>query len=1026
MSNSINSNFESAVWFFSEAYSYSKKVTFEVAKAKIEPIVKKIFEENSKAKEPNSKNDAVAELRNQIIVPKDFKLEKQFLERAIKSFDISVHFFDISVVNAIEYMLFDLMYDLNERILSVNQELLPINSHIIGHLVRKLEDLMYAESAKSKVLFYNEFLAGLGPEILLHPIAIELKIEEKTKIAKFIFSNDYFYFNSISEITFSSDLKDKKKLNDTVKQARIAKYLWRRACFNLVQLSDPILRLVNHFLDNNIAPSVKEMLLNIRQNLNKLKDAFIEHRNADDSFNECLRLMKSSIIGRKQKSDLFFKKKDYFNHLNKILAALEVIIADFRNIDNFNMLMSKGEKTSFLFNVNGIDSENISDMILAYEARAPFIYQKAVKILNNFAAVFNEHKKGAEDNLLIINKKNLHECTIGKLFELVIFLQNQIDTEKTTFMQLVSHANSGGSVSFTSKKLTIKKFKQPAPPETNNQTYHPNCDKPLFFLNSAFVSLKIVRKFAENIFSFTEKHMSVGLEDIDNLDVLSWLDDEEELVVSRFAPTKPKETQEKEGAADKEKDKIVVMATASLATSSHIVSATAATASPFTATVKDSPPGISSEMLSKEDSSFDCFSKLARTMHLKYQLDGKTSATYKAQAALRIRDAAYFWEVLGVSVELLKVTQQAGTAPLHPILFSCLRSTAIAVEQSLSSELVFAKKEAFLLHSHVQLADSLDLLKHFPSDYKKEAQQFLQFIDYLGVHHRYPKEARVNSKAAVQWLQNPTTCKVDDLKNFVIQAAKFMEMTTNAESDQKSKHQLSKAIEKDINGSKKAIKAVPHPRSQILEKMLDPIKKDISLLLLKMKEKIDHCDANKTDELTAWGQASYHLEWLQYSLTTWHKHPNARFMPLYVDVILTHLQILDEQMESALYIQQNNKPTKDHNLLAYREARKHKESEEHEQILRDLNIGSFAQFPRRLAFILEERGVKQLPKGLQLRFDALEISRYGDQIDDGMTVVIGKQKVNLSVESLNESLIKFIKAVLAMVKTRVEDFHVSE
>lgn len=379
------------------------------------------------------------------------------------------------------------------------------------------------------------------------------------------------------------------------------------------------------------------------------------------------------------------------------------------------------------------------------------------------------------------------------------------------------------------------------------------------------------------------------------------------------------------------------------------------------------------------------------------------------------KDIHYYASVLGSSIDLINACYAAkdleGVA--QGALYPFIRSASILTEQLL----VHGAGADTLHHSHKKLLTSWpNASEFFPLDVRVALSQDMNFGAFTT---RYPHQTRNRLKkmgAFLKWMLDPVSLDHDRFNEIIGHVYQFIN-TLNPKAELPSKFKPETFNPEDL-----AHKFATDPQEIGEWSSVNFLFTEISSFL-EQKTTENRVNAVHLKESLHWKDASFHLASLQCAIDNLIRYPKAKFLLAQGDRILTHLQFLWEQIETANYIQKHEIEFLNHSLEGY-ENRKDETalSEEGWQTLEKMNISYGGQYPHR--YILHKEispESLQIKRALSWRLDLAELSFYFADIDEGMSLSgRGKKSKRVTPErvlALKRELIQMTKESLTAVKT---------
>lgn len=395
------------------------------------------------------------------------------------------------------------------------------------------------------------------------------------------------------------------------------------------------------------------------------------------------------------------------------------------------------------------------------------------------------------------------------------------------------------------------------------------------------------------------------------------------------------------------------------------------------------------------------------------------------ESRLAAQHAAMYIDYLGMSLKLLKrcmLSDQKHLFPLFSVAFA--RYLSLISEQQLTARLYTTDIEARATHNHLELAQNLGL-----DD--RERLQHLADINQLVISHRYPYSSmhylRTHDRLvprALKWILEPQTCSPIQLIQLADETLRHL------------RKDLSDSPEGVFNfNSSGKIKRAPytHSYSQTFKEAFLELRPLLSRNIEQAKQKQNEEErGDSLDPLqkAIWKDVETHLTSINLCLTCLSAFPQTDTLPVLVDLLLTHLQYLDERMEEGLHLHQQEQILSIHDLQRYRALRGHKELPEHQQTVEDLNIGFGAQYPLRYPHS------EPLPAAIECRKIALNFAKQASRIEGEVSdskagfKTVGKTGKATPVKKhplldLHATLIRLTRGVLEMSEHKFKLLHPS-
>lgn len=350
-----------------------------------------------------------------------------------------------------------------------------------------------------------------------------------------------------------------------------------------------------------------------------------------------------------------------------------------------------------------------------------------------------------------------------------------------------------------------------------------------------------------------------------------------------------------------------------------------------------------------------------------------------------VRDACYHQAIFASCVDLWRAS---GSLPEY-LLFPMIRSAAMMTEQWMTAKVIQKKGEILLDHEHLKLLEDLPEFEKF--------RTLLGLLNNGSIYVRYPNQC-INAFSGEEGIPVGLQvllgkCKFEDASEFVEKLSGFFDNSLNTYLEEKlpllGKDQtlfLRLEISKKIKLQQSAI-----------ELRIKKYEKEVE----KHSFSKDHQGQRKAAMCK---DIILHLKGLSEALKAMEIFPQARFLFLHGDRILTHLQYMNELIRSYECFEQTNISIRSHDLEFLENLSHPNVSEERKEMttIRDLNTIYGAQYPHRRYGSIQgynrtEEGMQSpvtVPASILWRLNARELMVFGDEIDMEMTHNSHKKKTN--------------------------------
>jgi hypothetical protein len=388
------------------------------------------------------------------------------------------------------------------------------------------------------------------------------------------------------------------------------------------------------------------------------------------------------------------------------------------------------------------------------------------------------------------------------------------------------------------------------------------------------------------------------------------------------------------------------------------------------------------------------------------------------------QDVHFHWTLTGSIVDLAKSIQQKKSHnQFFPYLGRALiRSLSILTEQFLTAELLTQNfPYAILDHSHVKLAQLLEKKTNKPL--AKNHFNFFKQLDKGVIFHRYPypyvTKLSKHNERALNGLIHPQSLTYEKIKILIDQALQFLNDRQTLSPQALST--LQKNLAHAFSAKEESITIQQELPSCF--RQIPQLIQDVNNLLQKVSISIENQRKSSVEQeqQDILQNLHYHLEGLKQTLDGLIHFPDIAYLLAHGDLILMHLQHIDELIEANMHLRRTNERLYMHNLITYRQLRGHQENIENHQIIADLNCGAGDHYPYRYEFLshLPSQREKEFvfPRVIYWRLDALTIALHSDAFEQGFVPALSRKTRHFHhPEQLRTYLMKMIIHVLTMAK----------
>lgn len=285
----------------------------------------------------------------------------------------------------------------------------------------------------------------------------------------------------------------------------------------------------------------------------------------------------------------------------------------------------------------------------------------------------------------------------------------------------------------------------------------------------------------------------------------------------------------------------------------------------------------------------------------------------------------------------------------------------------------------------------------------------------------------------ISWVLGRKAPEKEELVNMIVDAVQFFEsqISKGASRSTLVSDKISNALSESLKGAPLTLPSPKHAkqftgRLNSIQKKVNVLSTLTHSLILKYQESKDQLSAKKTSTAQ---EVLVHLKGLSDSLETLIKYPQTRFLLTNGDRLLTHLQYLDEQMETLRHMEEEDIVVHTHDLELHRTLSDQQIPIGYQRTIEALNTIYGAQYPnRRLQSIKgynlsagEEKRIRY-PESVTWRLNAAEISTVGDSVDLDMIHVGkgGKETVPTEVKKLWDQLIEWTDVMVSLSEERIK------
>lgn len=400
----------------------------------------------------------------------------------------------------------------------------------------------------------------------------------------------------------------------------------------------------------------------------------------------------------------------------------------------------------------------------------------------------------------------------------------------------------------------------------------------------------------------------------------------------------------------------------------------------------------------------------------------QTTTSFRVDAC--VRDRSFHFRMLSFSIDLLKEAILANRKELlSPIMRHIVRTTAGVCEQDLTLSLP-TLSERDLYHSHVALAQAVGDLGF--GEKTQWAEKLLKSVDSGLVSSRYPHSKEFSLKQHAQdipetlsWLLNPDRVSFKMLSEHVSNTLEFLYARNFARSGDKAVGEIFSKLRLELQTAlKSASTTASGQRSESLQKAIRLAMGALPRMKESIMSLIKHCLSQNTPignvEALVWKEVLYHITALEETLDAWTFVPQSRPIVVFGDLILLHLQVMYEQIQSIIHIRRTGTVLRgEHNLERYCELNNTQEFAAHAKVVAALDTREGLHYPH---FFTRRSGL--MPEALKWRMDAIDTCLYGDAFDAGERPA---RRVSRTPNQLQQALIKMINGAVAMVQKHISD-----
>lgn len=394
-----------------------------------------------------------------------------------------------------------------------------------------------------------------------------------------------------------------------------------------------------------------------------------------------------------------------------------------------------------------------------------------------------------------------------------------------------------------------------------------------------------------------------------------------------------------------------------------------------------------------------------------------------------LRDVNFHFRLFSGGLDLLKECIETNqNSVLRPLMRHFIRTSAAMTEQHLSFEHQMKGRADELHHSHRVLAESIQLYRSIPPEERVWVEEMIVDLDCGVVSVRYPNSTcmiferrRETLPGTLNLLLHPEQAATSNLVNRAHSILKFMQMRAFSSDDRPEK--VFAQVYSELQGALKSGYTRASEMSSSLTSISQGLQRSLRPSLESLEKMVRQTEflvkSNSTVPLlsTACKEVHTNLIALHETLNGWISLPRTRYLPLFGDLLWMHAQVIDEQIQAAIYIKRTGGSLHRHDNENYRVLNEIVETPANALTVAALNIeGVGMNYPYKWKWLHPQT----VFPAIEWRLKALDVALFGDMYDAGD--IPGRRRIAETPAQLRETLVAMVNSVISMAKIHINNF----
>ncbi len=362
------------------------------------------------------------------------------------------------------------------------------------------------------------------------------------------------------------------------------------------------------------------------------------------------------------------------------------------------------------------------------------------------------------------------------------------------------------------------------------------------------------------------------------------------------------------------------------------------------------------------------------------------------------KDCLRHFRLLGAVRDAMLVSKSP-----KPIFFTLVRSASLALEKVLKLTSHGSNNpKVFRSHDHILLMNNSSFSEEAREKIRETAGKVRSGAAFVRYPHFYQELLHSHKEEipeTLEWLLNKTPENVDALLSWE------EEIMTTAH--------IALGIHEEVTAATHKIKNTCNSLSKSSQKKLTQLYRTVDSIIQSLKL----LKSEDSDEIILKKEIQFHLENLKEVLQGWLDEQDSRLLWVYGEAILTHLQALDELIETLLHYRVEGIVLRpQHDLSEWRELLNQDWDEDEQIICSELNIDWGAHYVHQWLHHYKGKA-EDLPMAISWRLDAERLCRYSEDYAEGF--IPSDEKPIPDPMELSERLLHLVEIVLRSARKRL-------